>query len=104
MKRKRVTGTTDAERSAKGDSKVGTAEKPTSTALLSSARVCEILGVKSQTLRAMRLRGTGPRYIRLGGRHGRAVYRSEEVEKWLSQRSFDSTSQEKVADAARRCL
>ncbi len=70
--------------------------------LLSSAEVAAILGFKAQSLRAMRLRGTGPRYIRLGGPLGRVAYRRADLDAWLAARTFTSTAAEAVAASATR--
>lgn len=67
------------------------------TELLHTAQVAALLGFKVQSLRAMRLRGTGPMYIRLGGPNGRVVYRRSDIEEWLSGNRFASTSAERVA-------
>ena len=56
----------------------------------------KIIGVKPQTLRAWRCRGHGPKYIRLGGPRGRAVYDVDELDRWLIERTFRSTSEEVV--------
>jgi len=66
--------------------------------LLTTAQAAQRLGVKSQTLRKWRLRGHGPVFIRLGQRlTGRAMYATTDLEIWLSERSFASTSDEAAA-------
>lgn len=65
--------------------------------LLSTAKVAALLGLKPQSLRAMRLRGTGPEYIRIGGPRGRACYTVSSVMAWTRERTFVSTSDETVA-------
>lgn len=52
------------------------------------------LGLSPQTLRRWRMWGHGPRYHRLGGPRSRALYRQEEVERWLAEREAGSTSEE----------
>ena len=55
------------------------------------------LGLQSQTIRAWRLSGDGPPYVRLSdGPHGRVLYRRADVDKWLAARVFASTSEEKA--------
>ncbi len=65
--------------------------------LLDTAALAKLLGFKVQSVRALRLRGTGPMYIRLGGPNGRVVYRRSDIEEWLSANRFASTSAEHVA-------
>lgn len=73
------------------------------SAYLTTAEVAQILGYCPQTIRAWRYRGTGPRYIRLGGPKGRALYDVEELSAWLEAKKANSTSEESVraAGAAR---
>lgn len=76
------------------------------TPLLRSDAAAAILGLQPQTLRAWRLRGFGPRYVRVGhGDRGRVFYRHEDLVAWLESRTFASTSEETVSArraAARR--
>lgn len=65
--------------------------------LLSTAAVAALLGIRPQSLRAMRLRGTGPVYVRIGGPRGRACYTAESVLAWTRDRSYRSTSEETEA-------
>ena len=46
------------------------------------------------TLRRWRIRGSGPRYFRLGGRRGRVVYAERDLLTFLGVRSFGSTIEE----------
>lgn len=58
------------------------------------------LGLRPQTLRAYRLRGDGPPYRRLGKpKTGRVAYAVSDLEAYMSERTFRSTSQETVAAA-----
>lgn len=59
--------------------------------LLSSDQASEWLGLSKSTLAKMRLRGDGPKYIKLGPR--RVAYRKLDLEIWVAERSFRSTSQ-----------
>lgn len=52
-------------------------------------------GVKEQTLRVWRSRGTGPRYVRLTPTL--VAYPLAEIERFEAERTFDSTSAETVA-------
>lgn len=67
--------------------------------LLSTAEAAELLGLQVQTLRAWRMKGKGPSYIRYGGRQGRVFYSQGDVENWLAERTYDSTSHESIATA-----
>jgi hypothetical protein len=54
-------------------------------------KVCQI------HLRKKRLDGTGPPYIRLGdSKFARAAYRRSDLEGWLREKTFRSTSQETI--------
>lgn len=68
------------------------------SALLPSDAAAALLGLKPQTLRAWRLRGVGPTYVRVGtGRRGRVFYREEDLVAWLTPRRFGSTAEETAA-------
>lgn len=45
-----------------------------------AARYC---GLSPRTLANMAYRGEGPRYSRTGSRKGRALYRQDDLDKWL---------------------
>jgi len=67
------------------------------TTLITSNQAATILGIKLQTLRAWRMKGRGPRYVRLGdNRMGRVAYRSEDVSAWIDAHVAGSTSEESV--------
>ena len=69
--------------------------------VLTTIQAAKILGRRPQTLRVWRLRGGGPRYLRLGnGVHARVAYRPSDLDAWLRVRTFVSTSEE----AARKTL
>ena len=71
--------------------------------LLTNAEAAQLLGCKPQTLRKWRLEGRGPSYIRLGeAPTARVAYRLSEIETWLSEHTFKSTSQETVLKAEHR--
>ena len=57
--------------------------------VLNTEAARQILGLKRGTLEKWRLRGCGPRFIKVG----RAVrYRPEDIDAWLSSRTRRSTS------------
>jgi phage terminase Nu1 subunit (DNA packaging protein) len=67
--------------------------------LLTQAEAAAILNVPVRTLEAWRLRGGGPRYLRLP----RVVrYRHDDLEKWLEDRRRSCTSDPGGRDAAAR--
>jgi DNA-binding transcriptional MerR regulator len=67
--------------------------------LVTTNEAARILGMKPQTLRLWRLRGTGPRYVRFGGPTGRAAYSVEELEAFVTERMRRSTSEETAVGA-----
>ena len=69
--------------------------------VLSGPETAALLGVKEQTLRAWRVAGKGPEYIRFGGPRGRVRYAREDVDAWLAGQKFRSTSEE-VGGTGRR--
>ncbi len=72
--------------------------RPLPERLLTSTETAEILGLRPQTLRVWRLRGRGPRYVRLGSTsRSRVAYRFSEVQAWLDTHTFNSTSEESVS-------
>lgn len=61
--------------------------------LLDTSEVADLLTNKSNTLEGWRIKGMGPRYIKIG----RLVrYRIEDVNAWLESQERTSTSQEGV--------
>jgi hypothetical protein len=62
--------------------------------LLTTVEAAEYLRLSPRTLEDMRVTGNGPRYFKLGpGRRSKVVYRREDLEGWLVQFNFSSTSQ-----------
>jgi hypothetical protein len=59
------------------------------TALLSAAVAAERLGVAKQTLAIWRVRGVGPRYVKVGAR---VLYAPDDVDAWIDSRKRASTS------------
>lgn len=76
---------------------MSTSPTPTVSILLSSSEAAQRLNLRPQSLRRWRLVGCGPPYIRLGGPQGRVAYRVSDIEKWLDDRCFTSTSSETVS-------
>lgn len=61
--------------------------------LITAADLAEALGVTERTLASWRERGTGPVYVRTGGRAPR--YLPADVDAWLLEQRFTSTSEER---------
>ncbi|MFX7025224.1 helix-turn-helix domain-containing protein, partial [Acinetobacter baumannii] len=52
------------------------------------------LRISRRTLERYRLTGSGPRYLKVGpGRRSRVLYRQEDVEAWLLDQNYASTSE-----------
>jgi len=60
-----------------------------------TAQLADMIHVQPQTLRKWRITGSGPRFIRLGGKYGRVLYRLADVESWLSSQMRRSTADER---------
>lgn len=61
-----------------------------SLALLDTAQVARLFGIEPISLRTWRLKGVGPRFLKLG----RSVrYRRSDLEAYLEERTVSSTSQ-----------
>lgn len=66
---------------------------------LTSTEAAALIGVRPQTLAAWRCLGRGPSYVKLSpGRYGRILYNLNDLEEWLTSRTFTSTSAQTVAD------
>ena len=57
--------------------------------LFSAPSLAEYLGVAEKTLAHWRIRGEGPRHVRIGGR---IAYDPADVRTWVDSRKVDSTS------------
>ena len=69
--------------------------------LLTSAQTAQLIGLKPQTLRVWRLKGKGPKYIRLGDSLKAPVrYFESAILDWLSARRFSSTTEESEMQGA----
>jgi predicted DNA-binding transcriptional regulator AlpA len=64
--------------------------------LLSTKELVSSLGIRNQTARLWRLQGRGPRYLKLSSTAVR--YRLSDVQAWLAERTFASTTEQSVAD------
>ncbi len=62
------------------------------SALLTTRQAAKELGLSPRTLQSWRVRGGGPRYIRIG--RNRVLYDPEDLESWLAERKFRSTAEE----------
>lgn len=58
--------------------------------LLTAEQVSDAYGVAKSTLAKMRLYGTGPVFVKLGRR---VAYRLEDLEAWVNENRFKSTSE-----------
>ena len=72
--------------------------------LLTTAEFCQIAGgIQPQTARLWRMRGVGPRFVRIGDPpFGRVFYRTTDVRHWLAERSASSTAEETVREKVGR--
>lgn len=62
--------------------------------LLTTVEAADYLRLSPRTLEDMRVTGNGPRYFKLGpGKRSKVVYRREELEAWLAQFGYGSTSE-----------
>jgi predicted DNA-binding transcriptional regulator AlpA len=59
--------------------------------LLTESRAATLLSVTRRTLQAWRMRGTGPRYVRISSRCVRYSY--DELITWIESRSRSSTAE-----------
>ena len=62
--------------------------------VLDAAAAADLLGLSTSTLAKMRLYGTGPHFSKLGRR---VVYRRADLEDWVAENRFRSTSEYPVA-------
>lgn len=61
--------------------------------LLTNEEAAALLGIKPNTLEIWRCKGRGPRFCKLSpAKQAPVRYRREEVDAWLDQQSFASTS------------
>lgn len=62
---------------------------------LTQPEAAEVLRLSERTLEKQRLDGTGPKFVKAGRR---VLYRDSDIEVWLAERTFQSTTE---AEAAR---
>lgn len=60
---------------------------------LNTEETAEILRVSPRTLERLRALGTGPKYRKPGGLRSRVLYRVEDVEAWVENAAYSSTSE-----------
>jgi hypothetical protein len=70
------------------------AEQARTIQLLSTPEAAAVLRVKPQSLRVMRIRGTSPRFVRVGNR---VFYEAAALAEYLDARTFSSTAAAKAA-------
>lgn len=63
---------------------------PRNIIVMNTYDTATLLGISTSTLAKMRLYGTGPNYSKLGRR---VVYKQEELEAWITENRFKSTSE-----------
>jgi len=68
---------------------------PPTGEFLTDAQLCEWLQVEDRTTFRWRRDGTGPPFLRLGSRQIR--YRRSDVERWLTERTFQHRAAEIAA-------
>lgn len=64
--------------------------KQTTDFYLIQSEAAELLRISERTLERMRLTGDGPPFMKVGAR--RVIYRQSDIESWLAERTFVSTS------------
>ena len=69
----------------------------TETPLLTTIEAAAVLRLSKRTLEDYRTKGTGPTFRRLGNK---IYYRREELDAWIDDRAFSSTSEYPAVHAA----
>lgn len=67
------------------------ADNSSNTSLLTTDELASRLGLKTQTLAVWRLKGQGPRFVKIGLRAVR--YSENDVNDWLGKRGRQNTSE-----------
>ena len=63
-------------------------------AFMTTVEAAAYLRIKPNTLEGMRVKGTGPTYLKVGpGKKARVLYRLEDIDAWLEQYAFSNTSE-----------
>lgn len=61
---------------------------------LTSAEAADYLRISRFTLEGMRVKGTGPRYLKAGpGKRAKVLYRQGDIDAWLARFEYGSTSE-----------
>jgi hypothetical protein len=66
--------------------------------LLTTDQLADYIQLRPQSVRKMRLSGRGPVFLRLGRGRGRVRYRQDDVDRWLSESRFSSTSEDSTGN------
>ena len=68
---------------------------------LTQAEAAEVLRLSERTLERYRQEASGPRFARTGpiGRQGKVLYKRSDIDAWIAERTFESTSQANAAAA-----
>ncbi len=73
-----------------------TEEHPFGRHMLKTPQAATLLGLSARTLEDLRLKGTGPRFVRMSARCIR--YRPADVSDWVESRVVSSTSDPGASD------
>lgn len=57
---------------------------------LTPQHAAKIIGISKSTLAKLRLKGDGPKYLKIGKS---ILYRPQDIEEWMASRVFKSTSE-----------
>lgn len=61
--------------------------------LISSRTAAANLGISLKTLETMRVRGDGPKYVKVSSR--KVAYKPSHLKEWIDSRTYSSTSEYK---------
>ncbi|MFT6583403.1 MAG: excisionase family DNA binding protein [Alphaproteobacteria bacterium] len=64
---------------------------------LTQPEAAEVLRLSERTLEKQRLEGNGPKFVKAGRR---VLYRDSDLEAWLEERTFQSTTEAEAASSA----
>ena len=71
------------------------------TTRLNTAQAAAAIGITPESLKFWRFKGKGPKFIKYGPeKNARCAYDPADIEAWLAERKFDSTSAVTVAAQA----
>lgn len=88
----RERGNSESIETQGGSLRVFEGEAPDPLKLLTKHDTATLLHVRTKTLENWRVRGVGPRFVRLGGPRGRVLYREVDVQAYLEAAVRRSTS------------